>query len=56
MLQFINEYSPEFKHVANYFNGAPISAIYSFQNIFQTGRYILRREMLQTDYEVSYCS
>ncbi|XP_050544122.1 uncharacterized protein LOC126907100 [Daktulosphaira vitifoliae] len=52
-IQLVNIYSSEFKYVSSYFNGAPISSIYSVQNVFQYGRYLLRREMLKTSYEAT---
>lgn len=44
--------SQEYQQVEYYFYGAQIRRIQRFQNPFQYGRYILRRYMLQTTYEV----
>jgi len=49
----LSRHSREFQKVASYSNGASINEIQRVQNPFQYGRYMLRREMLQTNYEVS---
>lgn len=41
-----------YQKVESYFYGAHISLIQRVQNPFQFGRYIIRREMIQTTYEV----
>lgn len=48
----LSKHSIYFQIVKSYFNGAQISSIQRVQNPFQFGRYILRREMIQTTYEV----
>lgn len=44
----------EYEKVETYFYGADLRRIERVQNPFQYGRYMLRREMLQTNYEVLY--
>jgi len=43
----------EYQKVERYLNGASINQIQRVQNPFQYGRYMLRREILQTAYEVN---
>lgn len=47
------KHSREYKMVEFFFYGAPITQIQRIQNPFQFGRYVFRREMLKTTYEVS---
>lgn len=49
----LKKHSREYQTVQSYFNGAPIAVIQRIQNPFQFGRYMFRREILQTNYEVS---
>lgn len=49
----LNKFSSEYRMVVSYFNGAPVTLIQRVQNPFQFGRYVFRREMLKTNYEVS---
>lgn len=48
----VSKYKYEYQKVESYFYGAQINKIQRVQNPFQYGRYMLRREMLQTTYEV----
>lgn len=49
----LNKHSREYKMVESYFHGAHITQIQRIQNPYQFGRYVFRREMLKTNYEVS---
>lgn len=42
----------EYKKIETHFDGANISEIIRVQNPFHYGRYMLRREMLNTNFEV----
>lgn len=53
MLFTLSKYKGEYQKVQTYFYGERIKEIQRVQNPFQYGRYMLRREMLQTNYEVS---
>jgi hypothetical protein len=46
-------YSREYQKVEQFFHGIKIGRIQRVQNPFQYGRYMLRREMVRTNYEVS---
>lgn len=48
----VSKYKPEYQILESYFRGAKIRKIQRVQNPFQYGRYMLRREMIQTIYEV----
>lgn len=49
----LSSYSPEYQRIELHFYGANVKRIHRVQNPFQYGRYMLRREMLQTTFEVS---
>lgn len=49
----LSKYKREYQKVETYFYGERIKQIQRVQNPFQYGRYMLRREMLQTNYEVN---
>lgn len=49
----LDTYSREYQQIAAYFKGTPINRIQRVQNPYQYGRYMLRREMLNTYHEVS---
>lgn len=49
----LSEYEREYRNIAAYFFGKRISQIKRVQNPFQYGRYMLRKQMLKTNYEVS---
>lgn len=48
----LSRHSIYYQIVKSHFHGAQISLIQRVQNPFQFGRYMLRREMIQTTYEV----
>jgi len=48
----LSRYNSEYQKVEAYFYEAHVRRIERVQNPFQFGRYMLRREMLQTNYEV----
>lgn len=49
----LDTYSREYQQIEAYFQRTPINCIQRVQNPYQYGRYMLRREMLNTYYEVS---
>lgn len=49
----LDKYSREYQNIEAYFKGTPIHRIQRVQNPFQYGRFILRKDMMNTCYEVS---
>lgn len=52
ILFHLPSYCLEYQNIECHFYGAHVKRIQRLQNPFQFGRYLIRREMLQTNYEV----